>query len=89
MNHQDLGVDISSNLNGTIILTTLPKRPSKFSVFYKEIYTSVQPGTKKITYLGLVRPLLEYASAVIDPYTVNKQGIQRKAACFITKNYNW
>ena len=46
---------------------------------------------KEATYLGLVRPLLEYASQAWDPCTDNLSNeiekIQRRAARFVTSDY--
>ena len=46
---------------------------------------------KEATYLGLVRPLLEYASQTWDPCTDNLSNeiekIQRRAARFVTSDY--
>jgi len=45
----------------------------------------------KAAYLGLVRPLLEYASQAWDPYTDNLSNeiekTQRRAARFVTSDY--
>ena len=46
-----------------------------------------------MAYKGLVRPILEYASTAWDPYheTLQKEveQVQRRAARFVTSNYNY
>ena len=48
--------------------------------------------TKKLCYLAMVRPILEYASTVWSPYTNSNiymlDMVQRRAARFITNNYS-
>ena len=46
---------------------------------------------KEAAYKGMVRPILEYESSVLDPYT-NKlhdelEKVQNRAARFVTRNY--
>ena len=46
-----------------------------------------------LTYLGLIRPKLEYTSTVWDPYLLKDitaiERIQRIAARWVKSNYNW
>ena len=55
------------------------------------VFLSCDRRVKEATYLGLVRPLLEYASQAWDPCTDNLSNeiekIQRRAARFVTSDY--
>ena len=46
---------------------------------------------KEAAYKGMVRPILEYGSSVLDPYTAKLQEelekVQNRAARFVARNY--
>ena len=48
---------------------------------------------KEAAYKSLVRPILEYASSVLDPPCNGLNGelenVQKRAARFVTRNYSW
>ena len=52
------------------------------------------PETKCVPYISLVRPLLEYGSAVWEPYLQkdiqnNIEMIQQRAACWVKSDYRY
>ena len=46
---------------------------------------------KEAAYKGLVRPVVEFGSSVLDPYALGLQEkkVQNRAARFVTRNYNY
>ena len=66
-------------------------RASKLLGLLRRNLPTCDRRVKEAAYLGLVRPLLEYASQAWDPYTDNLSNeidkIQRRAAHFVTFDY--
>jgi hypothetical protein len=77
--------------NGTNISPTLRPKPQKTLGFIKRILKECKPPIRPMAYQTTVRPSLEYASSVWDPYYQNMkkvlEGVHRRAARFVTSNY--
>ena len=62
------------------------------NAFLRRNISSCTQQTKKLCYLAMVHPILEYASTVWSPYTNSNiyklEMVQRRAARFITNNYS-
>ena len=70
---------------------TITGRANKLLGLLRRNLSTCHRRVKEAAYLGLVRPLLEYASQIWDPYTDNLSNkiekTQRRAARFVTSNY--
>ena len=65
-----LGVHLSSDLKWDTHITTICHKSKKLlGLMYRRFYTTVDPMFLCRLYLSLVRPILEYACQVWDPYT--------------------
>ena len=84
-NHQYLGIYISHNLKWDYHFECISKKAHRM--------LGILQRNLKAAYYGLVRPLLEYAVGVTDPYTQKNikklDEVQRRAARFGTNNYSW
>ena len=78
-------------LDGTAISADITGRANKLLGLLRRNLSTCDRRVKEAAYLGLVRPLLEYASQAWDPYTDNLsneiENIQRRAARFVTSDY--
>ena len=76
---------------GTHITGAPLAKPTKFSGLSKEISTSCSKDIKAKAYKALVRPHLEYAAAVTDPYQSKYiqmlDRFQRRAARFVVGDF--
>ena len=69
--HPYLGIQLQCSLNGILILSGFhPTEIRDWQCF--EEYRQCQHAYQKIANFSLVRPTLEYASQIWDPYTINK-----------------
>ena len=70
---------------------TITGRANKLLGLLRRNLLTCHRRVKEAAYLGLVRPLLEYANQIWDPYTDNLSNkiekTQRRAARFVTSNY--
>ena len=87
-----LGVTITSDLKwDTHISKTVSKANSTLGFLKRNLKVS-SPRVKQQAYFSYVRPTLEYASSVWDPYTVKAQHsiemVQRRAARFALGRYH-
>ena len=93
--HTYLGVDIQHDLewNNHINRITSTCTASKTLGFVRRNLHSCTKDTKAQAYKMVIRPSVEYCSAVWDPYTnehILKIGkIQRRAARLVCNNYDW
>lgn len=89
--HSYLGVTITSNLSWTSHINNIACKASKVLGLIRRHLHDCDIKTKVTAYKSLVRPCLEYASSVWDPYkacNIDKlEMVQRKAARFICKDY--
>ena len=88
-----LGVTISSDLSWSQQITSVYNRATRVLNFVKRNVSICNPTHKSLAYISLVRPHLEYAAAVWDPYyikdieQINK--IQNRAARFCRNDYRY
>ena len=86
-----LGVDLYFNLNFNTYISRITSNANKTLGFLKRNIRTKHSGVREAAYQTLLRPLVEYESAVWSPYT--KQGIhkvemvQRRAIRWTMNNY--
>jgi len=86
-----LGVTITYNLTWCTHIANITNKASRTLGFLRR---NIKVGSKKIknlAYVTLVRPLLEFASPVWDPYTAKDiaklEAVQRRAARWVSNRY--
>ena len=89
--HQYLGVTINSKLRwNTHVSAITAKAPRTLNVIRRTLHPC-HPEVKKVAYMSLVRPKLEYSSAAWNPHTQNDttqlEKVQRNAVRFILSDY--
>ena len=86
-----LGVTISSDLRWNSHVANVVNRANRILGLLRRNLTFCNPKVKETAYIGLVRPLLEYASVIWDPHTRNLQceleKVQRRAVRFVKSDY--
>ena len=91
--HTYLGVDIQHDLKWNTHINRITASASRTLGFVRRNLSSCNKETKKAAYIALVRPTVEYCSAVWDPYTKELtqkvEKIQRRAARMVYNNYDW
>ena len=89
--HPYLGVELSKNLTWAKHINQISTKANKMLGLLRRNLGTCKQSTKDIAYKTLVRPRLEYCSAVWDPHQKihidNLEKIQRRAARFVTNNY--
>ncbi|MEL7079500.1 MAG: reverse transcriptase family protein, partial [Cyanobacteria bacterium J06582_2] len=92
-NTKYLGVTISKDLRwNTHINKACTKANNLLNLLRRNLNSSDQQS-KEMAYNSCIRPVLEYASSVWDPHqdTLKQEveRVQKRAARFVTKNYNY
>ena len=86
-----LGVTFSSDLCWTSHINNISAKANRTIGFLRRKIHSCPKEVKAAAYTTLVRPSIEYASSVWDPYTRNNihqlEAIQRRAARFVYNNF--
>ena len=86
-----LGVTISEDLKRNRHVAEVTSRANKLLGLLRRNLSVCDKKVKEAAYLGLVRPLLEYASQAWDPHTSNLtdeiEKVQRRAARFVMSDY--
>ena len=87
----ELGVTISDDLRWNHHVADITGRANKLLGLLRRNLSTGDRRVKEAAYLGLVRPLLEYASQAWNPYMDNlsneMEKILRPAARFVTSDY--
>jgi ribonuclease P/MRP protein subunit RPP40 len=87
-----LGVTIDSKLCWNTHIDNITKKANSSLAFLRRNLQISQSHIKANAYTTLVRPQLEYAASVWDPYTKEKQKqlemVQRRAARYVCRNYD-
>ena len=90
--HLYLGVTIHKSMSWASHINTIVLKASKTLNFIKRNLYMCSKEVKETAYLTLVRPCLEYASSVWDPYQLylisNIEKTQRRAARWTLSDYN-
>ena len=90
--HTYLGVEIDNTMSWSPHIQTVSNRATKVFNFVKRNLGNCPASTKRIAYLTLVRPIMEYAAPVWDPFyntdIYKLEKIQRRAARWITSDYS-
>ena len=88
-----LGVTITSDLKWGEHINNICTKANKTIGFLKRNINISNKSIKEKAYLSLVRPTLEYASTVWDPYQQNDKHrlemVQRRAARYVTNRYHY
>jgi ribonuclease P/MRP protein subunit RPP40 len=87
-----LGVDLHKDLSWGPHITKITGRASRTLGFLKRNIRTSSKTSKERVYRALVRPTLEYACAVWDPYQMNHisqlERVQRRAARYVCNRYH-
>ena len=87
-----LGVELTDDLMWNRHIGNITMKANKALGFVRRNLAQASPVVKELAYFSLVRPHLEYASVVWDPYhttMVNKlEKVQNRAARFVKKDYD-
>ena len=90
--HAYLGVEISHNLKWSLHINNIVAKANRALWFIRRNLHRCPKSIKQQMYMALVRPHLEFACAVWDPYTTSDiqkiEMVQRRAARFVVSNYN-
>ena len=86
-----LGVTINKDMNWSEYINNVCTKANKTLGFLKRNLKISSRKIKEMAYKSYVRPALEYACTVWDPYTQQHidhiEAIQRRAACFVMRRY--
>jgi hypothetical protein len=87
-----LGVSIASDLKWDTHVKDITAKANRTLCFIRRNLKVSSPKIKERAYFGLVRPRLEYASTVWDPYTASHKHalemVQRRAARWVLHRYH-
>ncbi len=87
-----LGVNINSNLSWNKHIDSITSKANKTLGFLRRNVKVSSPKIKAQAYMSLVRPTLEYASSVWNPYTKQNiekiEMVQRRAARFTLNRFH-
>ena len=87
-----LGVDISSGLSWNSHIDRITVKANRTLGFLKRNIKTKQSKVREMAYNTLVRPQLEYASPIWNPYTKSKilqiEKVQRRAARWTSNNFD-
>jgi hypothetical protein len=86
-----LGVTISSDLKWDTHISTIVNKANRTLGFLRRTLKTSDSGLKTTAYRALVRPTLEYACAVWDPYTSSNiksiEKVQRRAVRWVLNRH--
>ena len=91
--HTYLGIGIDSKMTWSSHIQTISNKSTKVVLnFIKRNLYNFPPDTKRTAYLTLVRPIMEYAAPVWDPYynvdIYKLEKVQRQATRWIQSDYS-
>jgi hypothetical protein len=86
-----LGVTISNDLSWANHISNITAKANRTIGFLRHNIHACPKEVKEAAYTTLVRPSIEYASAVWDPFNKNQisqlDSVQRRAARFVSNNF--
>ena len=89
--HPYLGIELTKDLNWSTHINQVTNKANKVLGLLRRNLHSCSKSVKDTAYQTLVRPRLEYAGAIWDPYKTNSkttlEKVQRRAARFVCNNY--
>ena len=89
--HSYLGVTLDNKLSWSSHINNIAAKSNRTLNFLKRNLSKCSSSVKESAYLALVRPSLEYAAVVWDPYHNNKvdqlEKVQRRAATVFLQSY--
>ena len=87
-----LGIQLSADMKWKTHIDRICNKAGSTLGFIKRTLRHCSQNTRKIAYMTLVRPILEYGAVIWDPYLktdINRiEAIQRKAVRFICGDYS-
>ena len=87
-----LGITITRNLRWNKYIRDVTRRANQILGLLRRNLYFCDQKTKEAAYAGLVRPILEYACFIWDPYqqdlTQELEKVQRRAIRFVTSDYS-
>ena len=90
--HPYLGILFHKALSWSGHITNIANKASRIFNFLRNL-SKFSPTVKASSYLTLVRPIMEYAASVWDPYYHNDiqtlEKVQRRAARWVMNDYSW
>ena len=90
--HQHLGLAIHQSLSWSDHIHNITSKASRSLNFIRRNLSNCSKEVKKSAYLTLIRPYLEYAACVWDPYQLylknEIENVQRRAARWILSDYS-
>ena len=90
--HSYLDIEISNDLKWNKHINQIAAKWNRLLGFVKRNLHSCTKDIKNLAYRTLVRPSLEYSSAVLDQYTseliYQLEAVQRRAVRFVKNNYD-
>lgn len=90
-NHPYLGVEIATDLSWSLHINQIASKARRTFGFVRRNLSRCDQSVRDMAFKTLIRPQLEYAATVWDPYQsnhINKlEKIQRQAARFVTGDY--
>jgi hypothetical protein len=88
-----LGINLNRTLSWNNHINTVAKKASNISAFLQRNLHQLPRKSKAQCYQTLVRPLMEYACTIWDPYNkenINKlKAVQRRSARFIYNDFKY
>ena len=89
--HRYLGVLLDKRLSWSPHISSIASKASQTLNFLKRNLSKCSTAIKASAYLTMIRPIMEYASAVWDPFYVKDiqqlEKVQRRAACWVLNDY--
>ena len=86
-----LGITISQDLKWNMHVNNITMKANRSLGFVRRNMRGCKPPVKAAAYNAIVRPTLEYAATVWDPYTIQQatsvERVQRRPARFVSNNY--
>jgi hypothetical protein len=87
-----LGVNMQSNMQWNLHIDKTVKKAFNALSFLRRNFRKSSQSIKSLLYFTTVRPILEYAAVVWEPYRIGQkkslERVQRRAARFVTNTYD-